>query len=45
MRRYIRPQVTGTFRAITTIHSAKVAPIDEAGSSNLTNGAAYQSDE
>lgn len=45
MRRYVRPQITGTFRATTTIHSAKVAPIEESSSSNLTNGQAYQSDE
>lgn len=45
MTRYVRPQITGTFRALATIHSAKVAPIEEGSSSNLTNGQAYQSDE
>jgi len=45
MRRYVRPQILGRFRALATIHSAKVAPIDEGSSSNLTNGQAYQSDE
>jgi hypothetical protein len=37
MRRYVRPQILGTFRALATI--------DEGSSSNLTNGQAYQSDE
>jgi hypothetical protein len=45
MRRYNRPQIMGTYRALETIHSAKVAPIDELGSSNFSTGSAYQSDE
>lgn len=42
---YVKPQITGTFSALSSIKSSKIAPNQEVGSNLLTNGAAYQADE
>ena len=43
--RYVRPQITGVFRAVSSIQSEKGEGQQEVGSIFLTNGAAYQSNE
>jgi hypothetical protein len=43
--RYIQPQITGTFRAISAIQSDKGEGIQEANPVFLTNGPAYTSNE
>ena len=43
--RYIQPQITGTFKATSTIKSPKIAPPREVGTNLLSSGAAYQADE
>jgi hypothetical protein len=43
--RYIRPQITGSFRAISSIQSVKGMGHQEINPLFLTNGAAYQADE
>jgi hypothetical protein len=43
--RYIQPKITGTFPAVSTIKSAKIAPNSEVGTNLLTNGPAYQAEE
>lgn len=42
---YVRPQVTGSFLAISAIQSTKGLGEQEIGSNVFTNGAAYRSDE
>jgi hypothetical protein len=43
--RYIRPQITGNFRAVSSIQSEKGMGQIEGNPVFLTNGAAYQADE
>lgn len=43
--RYTQPQITGTFKATSTIKSTKIAPNSEVSTNLMTNGAAYQADE
>jgi len=43
--RYIQPQITETFSALTTIKSNKTAPFTEANTGYPTDGMAYQADE
>jgi hypothetical protein len=43
--RYIQPQITGVFPAVSAIKSMKGAPVHEIGTELLTSGAAYQADE
>jgi hypothetical protein len=43
--RYIQPQITGTFSALTTIKSNKTAPFTEIPTEVPTDGMAYQADE
>jgi hypothetical protein len=43
--RYIRPQITGSFRAVSSIQSQKGLGQQEINTVFLTNGAAYQADE
>lgn len=43
--RYIYPQITGTFDAVTTIKGKKEAPSIEAHTNVLSNGSAYPADE
>jgi hypothetical protein len=42
---YTRPQITGNFRAVTSIQSEKGSGQIEGNPVFLTNGAAYQADE
>jgi hypothetical protein len=43
--RYIQPQITGVFPAVSAIKSAKGAPPTEIVTGNLSGGPAYQADE
>ncbi|WP_263408853.1 hypothetical protein [Terriglobus tenax] len=43
--RYVCPQITGTFRAVSAIKNQKGAGQQEMGSVFFTNGPAYQADE
>jgi hypothetical protein len=43
--RYIQPQITGVFPAVSAIKSAKNAPPQETIVGLFTSGAAYQADE
>jgi hypothetical protein len=43
--RYIQPQITGTFLAVSAIKSTKGEGILEGSSHQFTDGAAYQADE
>jgi hypothetical protein len=43
--RYLRPQITGVYLAVSLIKSVKGTGHDELGTIFLTNGAAYQADE
>ncbi len=43
--RYIQPQITGVFRAVSTIKSEKGPSAHEMGTGQFTNGAGYQADE
>jgi hypothetical protein len=43
--RYIQPQITGTFDAVSTIKGMKEAPHIEAHTGLPTNGSAYPADE
>lgn len=43
--RYVHPQITGTYRAVSAIQSQKGEGIQESNPVFLTNGAAYKSNE
>jgi len=43
--RYIQPQITGVFRAVSAIRSAKGPSAQEMWTTQFTNGAGYQADE
>jgi hypothetical protein len=43
--RYVRPQITGSFRAVSSIQSDKGTGMQEINPVFLSNGAAYQADE
>jgi hypothetical protein len=43
--RYIQPQITGTFPALSAIKSDKGAGIVESSSHTFTDNPAYQADE
>jgi hypothetical protein len=43
--RYIQPQITGIFRAVSTIKSDKGPSAQETGTLQFTNDAGYQADE
>jgi hypothetical protein len=43
--RYTRPQITGSFHAVTSIQSMKGTHHEEINPVFLTNSAAYQADE
>lgn len=43
--RYIQPQITGTFDAVSSIKGAKEAPHREGATMIPSNGAAYPADE
>jgi len=43
--RYIQPQITGTFDAVSTINGVKEAPSIETSTGRPSNGAAYPADE
>jgi hypothetical protein len=43
--RYIKPQVTGVFRAVSTIKSDKGPSAEEIATGSFTNNAGYQADE
>ena len=43
--RYIQPQVTNTFDAVSTIQGAKVPPSTEIAGELPSDGAAYEADE
>jgi hypothetical protein len=43
--RYIQPQITGVFRAVSAVRSVKGAPPIETVTGDFSSGAAYQADE
>jgi hypothetical protein len=43
--RYIQPQITGTFNAVSTIQGDKIGDPGEVATDRPTDGAAYQADE
>ena len=43
--RYVQPQITGTFDAVSTINGTKVGNPIEAITLDMTNGTAYPADE
>jgi hypothetical protein len=43
--RYIKPQITGVFRAVSTIKSSKGPSAEETSTGGFTNNVGYQADE
>ena len=43
--KYVNPQITGSFRAVSTIQSDKFSGPAEINPLLVTNGAGYQADE
>lgn len=43
--RYIQPEITGTFDAVSSIHGVKGGVVQEGTSQDFTEGAAYPADE